>query len=237
MIQHIRITETDQDYVKSIGEYLTSLGALPLMSRSLIPTDFTLDDDIDVSHLHGITPILNQSSYTKEVEWLDNYSGNFPFYISLKTQFKWKGTLSPKQWASVTKALNQSNTPKHVTVKEFTIKVGQLIRVSRFGAKLISNKSGYTAKHFIFEVTQVLNETDKAYHLTLKFSAKKTSHCSICGLFLENPESVKAGIGPICAEKMGLSFSQVSLEELSTKLTTMQSVTLWFPKTLIKSIE
>jgi hypothetical protein len=34
---------------------------------------------------------------------------------------------------------------------------------------------------------------------------KQTGHCSCCGRELENPESVRLGIGPICREKWGLS--------------------------------
>lgn len=30
-----------------------------------------------------------------------------------------------------------------------------------------------------------------------------TGHCGVCGAPLENPESVKRGIGPVCATKMG----------------------------------
>lgn len=32
---------------------------------------------------------------------------------------------------------------------------------------------------------------------------KITGHCGVCGLPLENPDSVKRGIGPVCASKMG----------------------------------
>lgn len=32
---------------------------------------------------------------------------------------------------------------------------------------------------------------------------KKTGHCCVCSKLLTNPESVAAGIGPICADNMG----------------------------------
>lgn len=36
-------------------------------------------------------------------------------------------------------------------------------------------------------------------------SGKKTGHCSCCGRKLDDPKSVEAGVGPICAKKFGLA--------------------------------
>lgn len=48
-----------------------------------------------------------------------------------------------------------------------------------------------------------LSVSDKMTAEQASMFGKKTGHCCICSKLLTNPESVSAGIGPICKDKMG----------------------------------
>lgn len=48
-----------------------------------------------------------------------------------------------------------------------------------------------------------LTDADKLTQEQAAMFGKKTGHCCICSKLLTNPESVSAGIGPICSGKMG----------------------------------
>lgn len=48
-----------------------------------------------------------ESAHPAVVSWLKNYSGNFPFYLSLKSQYESRGDLSEKQCASIYKAIER----------------------------------------------------------------------------------------------------------------------------------
>lgn len=50
---------------------------------------------------------------------------------------------------------------------------------------------------------------------SLKLAGQKIGTCCFCGLDLTTRESVTAGYGPICAEKWGLPWGQLSLPEAS----------------------
>jgi len=114
------------------------------------------------------------------------------------------------------------------------IKQGMTIVISKWKAKEIAEAAGFTRPHFAMDVLKVERETERAIQLTMRLSAQRTTHCGVCGIRLTNPESVTAGIGPICAEKSGVSFSGTSLAELSEALKTTREVTSWLPKSAIK---
>ena len=248
---NLRITETDQEWVSGFK-------AMIVKEHNAQPTDdsnvFAVTEDLSAFY-HGcklmsvLMLVTDDGEITKSwaeqypdvIEWLTKYNGNFDFYVSLKKQYATKGELSEKQTDAVLRAIArdgeqaaqkavQAAQPK----QEFSIKVGEFIRVGKWMGQQIAEKAGLTKPHFVMEVMEVHGESDAAYHLTLKLSAQRTSHCCICNLKLTNKASVIAGIGPICAEKWGVGFGGGSLEELSARLQTIQSVKTWMPKSSIK---
>lgn len=46
-----------------------------------------------------------------ELKWLQDYQGTLPFYLSLRDQLERKGSLSPKQWECITRAVAKENAP------------------------------------------------------------------------------------------------------------------------------
>jgi hypothetical protein len=188
-----------------------------------------------------LTPF--QKEHSKVVEWLTNYKGTFDFYLSVKSQYEQRGYLSDKQCDAIYRAIARDQGARPVTTpvtqpkQNFSISKGEVIRVGKFFAKEIGEKSGLTRAHFVMEVVDVLRETEKAYLLKLRMSSQRTSHCCVCGLALTNPESVAKGIGPICGEEYELSWEsdKDALIQLSEKLQTLSSVVeTWLPKSAIK---
>lgn len=222
----VMITETDPSFVSGLKAMLIDMGALETNQPNIIK----VPPHINIDAFHGLA---DQDSIPAAVRtWLENYDGDFGFYLSLKSQMQSKGTLSQKQIESVFKAIGREKKPE--IAREFSIKPGQLVLLTRGWARKLASKAGHIRPHFIFEVVEVLNETEKAYQLKLKMSAQRTSCCSICGLALTDPQSVVAGIGPICAERLGLPHGDASLSQLEMVLNQMAVVETWMPKMAIK---
>jgi hypothetical protein len=62
---------------------------------------------------------------------------------------------------------------------------------------------GYAKWEFAPGALFKLTLADKLTEDQAAMFGKKTGHCCICSKLLTNPESVAAGIGPICSGKMG----------------------------------
>ncbi len=61
---------------------------------------------------------------TQEVrDWLNKYTGNFPFYLSLQDQLNRRGTLSPAQVNAVLRAIDRESQPK--PQKQFSMNAGE----------------------------------------------------------------------------------------------------------------
>jgi len=81
----------------------------------------------------------------------------------------------------------------------------------------------------------IQTETAKAYKIvgsgiSLK---KKLGICSICGRELTNPNSIKLGIGPICAENQGIATLEGYTDKDIEKELTKIRIDSWFPKSCI----
>ncbi len=226
----IKLTEQDPKYIVDLTEHLINLGA----KSTNQPNVLEVEEAFDVDQFHGVEKLSNLpiTDYKEEIKWLHAYHGNFEFYLSLKTQYATKGRLSDKQWASVTKAIqrDQAQAAQKVNQK-FSIEGGTVIVLKKYFAHELAQQAGCVRPHYAFEVVKVQAETEKAYRLTLKLTAQRTTHCSVCGIKLTNKSSVSTGIGPICAEKWGIPQT---LKDLADKLQTTVEVTSWLPKTAIK---
>jgi hypothetical protein len=117
----------------------------------------------------------------------------------------------------------------------YSLNPGDIIVVGKWIAKKIAEKSGYSRPHYAFEIMEVEAETEKAFRLKVKLSAYKTVYCGVCGIKLTNPESIAIGIGPICADKSGISYEFGALDSLAEKLRVTTIVSTWLPKSSIKS--
>jgi hypothetical protein len=191
-------------------------------------------------------PTAFDTEHAAIVEWLQAYSGTFPFYVSLREQYNRRGELSEKQIASVYSAIEREKSfkaPKEATRASakphtaLTLNVGERVRVSQFFAKKIGDEAGLTRAHFVFEVTEVLRETSKAYLVKLEAVSQRCSHCCVCGKSLTNPESVLKGIGPDCGDGYELDWKadRPALLQLAERLKTKASIVeTWLPKSAIK---
>ena len=186
----------------------------------------------------------NQEQQNQEVfAWLEAYSGNFDFLLSLKTQLVVKGYLSDKQLAAAERCMQREKQPKLELVKPaapvFSIKPGQVLEVNKGFARKIAEKNGSSKTFFNFEVLEVKAETAKAFLIRTKASAKVTSHCCVCGRTLTDPASILSGIGPICADNNGIPYGDVevtkaALEEVATREVEVET---WIPKSTVKNLE
>lgn len=173
----------------------------------------------------------SRSQYPREVAWLEAYSGNFDFYLSLRTQLLMRGFLTERQWQSATRAVEKDSMPRVAQPSRiYSAKAGDVFILSKWLARKIASLTSCVRPHFAFEVVEVIGESERAYNVELKLSAQRTTHCCVCGLHLTNPRSVANGIGPICAD----GWEVESLDELETKLMVYSTTKTWIPKSQIK---
>jgi len=237
-MKRIEITETDVEFRKGLAEILISEGAIAFA--------FEVPDDFDINSYEGLAEYKAHTStgpafttkFPEIAAWLEAYKGTFEFYVSLKQQFALKGMLSEKQIACVQRAMEKDRlcgiTLPAGQIKEFDLKPGTVLVLSKFISTKIAEQAGHKRAHRAVEVIEVEAETAKAFRCKVKLSARRTSVCGVCGLGLENPASVAAGIGPICADNNGISYGENSLAELEAAISTTVAITTWVPKKSIK---
>ena len=167
---------------------------------------------------------------------LRSYSGTSNFINSIRDQHLAGRTLSEKQIAAVSKSLLQVLTSIEAPKKQFSLNTGDYIVVSRFMAQKIGEASGLSRPHYGLEILTVHHETEKAWLVDAKLSAKKTCVCCVCGITLTNPESRARGIGPICAEKAGVNYTEQGVQELEEKLVAYKVTKVWIAKKCVKEI-
>ena len=210
------------------------------LSKMLLESDCdpTSDPTIFESHtienqngllqaFEGLIKLETNTELIKIVGFLKQYSGLSNFFNSLKDQLEVKGYLSKNQIEAVQKAKIRDEEIKAIPV---IILKDAYIRVSKFMAKILGAKAGLRSAHFMFKVIEIIRETDNAYYFKLQASGRPTAHCACCGLMLTNKTSIKAGVGPICAEAWSIKTST----ELNDKLVTTPIFDTWVPKRSIK---
>lgn len=183
--------------------------------------------------------------------WLNNYKGDFEFYLSVKRQLDARGFLSDKQREAVERAILRDNArateiaSKNVTVAvewhNPTFVTGTTLKISRGVAKAIAEDKGFTIAFRKVEVVATHRETTKAVFVTVKFSAQVGHFCGICGRGLTHPVSQATGIGPECADKLGITRYSMSdakniLNEIGDKLKDMGEVKIWLPRSKIEVV-
>lgn len=119
--------------------------------------------------------------------------------------------------------------------------VGSVLEMSAWYAKAFqeNHKTAYAFRNL--KINQVHRETPKALQVDAEFFSGIASTCGVCGRILSNDISRATGIGPICAEKIGLPRPTMEtakeivkmMESMSTAQGEFQQV--WIPKSQIKN--
>lgn len=167
---------------------------------------------------------------TEMINYLENYNGPSNFVMSLKDQYKRRGSLSLRQIEVLEKML---------APKTYCVNVGERVLLSRAVAERISQSLEVDFTHRGFEILAVHHETERAVLVDVRFSATRTVACCVCGITLSNEISRSIGIGPVCAEKHGIPYERNAFNLLQAKLEAVPQVAqkVWIPKYSIKEIE
>lgn len=197
-------------------------------------------EGFDPLTFHGVEELnAGHDANNDVIEFLKAYVGQNDFLLSVKSQFQAGRRLSDKQIGAVRKCMQWASKPAQPSVviapvaQTFSIAVGEYIVVNQFIAKRIADENGLKIPHNGLEILGVHRETEKAYLVDVKLSARKSIYCSCCGRELDNAQSRARGIGPVCAEKWGFSFDSVDIEEVNKKVD-FKINKVWIPKSGIK---
>lgn len=86
------------------------------------------------------------------------------------------------------------------------------------------------------KVEEVSGETARAYQVKVSFSSRAFVCCNVCGRPLDNAISRATGIGPVCADKLGiprptLETAEETLKHLDSIAASQGSIgPFWLPK-------
>ena len=119
---------------------------------------------------------------------------------------------------------------------------GKVLEVSKWYANAFkeNNNAAYAFRNL--KVLNVYRETMKAIQVDAEFFGGISCRCGVCGRQLDNAISQATGIGPVCAEKLGLGRPSLeSAQEFVKKLQDMSKAQgvfnkVWIPKSQIREV-
>ena len=119
---------------------------------------------------------------------------------------------------------------------------GVVMEVSRWYAGIFKEKQNTAFAYRNLRVLKVFKETHAAYLVDAEFFSGIASSCGVCGRQLDNDISRATGIGPVCAQKIGIVRPTMeTAKEVVKHLESMSKAQgvfkqVWIPKSQIKNI-
>lgn len=171
--------------------------------------------------------------------WLKAKTNATGFLFSMQQNIKKYGKLTPNMLAAVERIYNQELQRASLPKPPSTFENGTILEVSRFVAFELEAVTGH--KGFNLELVETVRETEKAIQARVRFTAKFQARCCCCGLKLTNAISKLTGIGPDCAEKMGIpraideDSAREQVKALENVLAQKAEATIWIPRKSIKN--
>jgi hypothetical protein len=183
------------------------------------------------------------------LNFLRDYQGSSDFLNSIRSQLDQGRVLSPKQIDAVAKNLIKA-APKAVkivapsqaiAIANPTYPNGSAVTIKQWYAKILMNDLKMSHLYRNIEILETYKETEKAVQVRIRFTPRYSTSCACCGLTLENQVSRATGIGPICADKMGieqysLENAKEVLKQIEAKLGAIGDQVVWIPRRQIKGV-
>ena len=162
------------------------------------------------------------------------------FYTSLLSQVNSGRQLSDRQLECIRAGMERASQPK--VRRESSIMPGAIIEVKAWIARRLQADLGMQYFFRNLNVVEVVSESQKAFQVKVSFVSKIVTSCHICGRELDTDVSRATGIGPVCADRLGIkrptlataSETLDAIDALCKNLGTIGPV--WLPKSQIKQI-
>jgi ribulose bisphosphate carboxylase small subunit len=239
-VKTFTFTETDPKYIAEFKEHFAA-------QMEIVDDRHFKSATLNPSQIHGFEESTEDESTAQVETFLSQYRGTNDFVRSVAGQYSSGRRLSVKQIEAIKRFLDaatskpaQNNViqmvvaPKPVEAPVFTLKTGEYVLVNKFMAKVIGLQCGLNRPHHGLQIIAVKRETEKAWLIDASLMAQKSSHCSICGLTLKDPQSIAIGIGPICADNNGIPHGDASIEMLNQQLSAYRVNNIWIAKRSVK---
>jgi len=167
------------------------------------------------------------------------------FYQSLLSQYEKYGNLTPKQIQCVETAIIKAARKTQDAAlppeqRAFSLKIGTIIEVKAWIARRLAADLHETVFFRNLKIAEVLRETAKAYEVKVEFVSTIVTSCHICGRELDTDVSRAVGIGPVCADKLGIPRPTLETAHETLKLIDQRCKEIgilgpvWIPKSQIK---
>lgn len=182
---------------------------------------------------------------TNVVEFLQKNTWS-SFYKSLLDQYDKNGQLSQRQIECIENAMlkdaaRRTNAALPPEQRQFSLKLGTKIEVKAWLARRLGRELNMEVFFRNLEVMEVCRETSKAYEVKVKFVSTIVTSCHVCGRELDTDVSRAVGIGPVCADKLGiprptLENAHETLKLIDAKCSEIGTLgPFWIPKSQIKN--
>ncbi len=168
-----------------------------------------------------------------------SYTGTNNFMNSLKKQLNKKGELSPRQIECAERFFAPEQKPVAIN---YSFNKGQEITIRKWLAQSLATKRNMPFFFRNLIVEEVLNETNRAVEVKVRFDSKIATCCHLCGRGLDHEVSKATGIGPVCAKKY-LKVKRPTLQNSKEIIAKIEEEAknagvigpLWIPKSQIVS--
>jgi hypothetical protein len=180
--------------------------------------------------------------------FLRNYNGTFEFIVSVRGAFMRYGRLSAGQISGVQKCMDRqkswSNAPRPSApvasvVTNPTFPAGSVIEIKAWFARTKGKELNIAPFLRNLRMVETLRETPRAILAKVEFVAEVVESCHVCGKALSTEISRACGIGPVCADRLGISRPTVHnapqiLAEIEEKAREHGVLELWIPRSQVK---
>lgn len=132
------------------------------------------------------------------------------FLRSTKAQLEERGCLSEAQAVIVRRIMTEMRAKDGPGswAGAPSLEAGAVIEVKPWVANRIGNLTGHDPVFVNLEVVELCEENNWGLRLRLAYHAKVARVCHVCGMLLDTRAARASGIGPVCADRLGIARPQ-----------------------------
>jgi len=168
-----------------------------------------------------------QQDLEKATNFVNSYTGYSSYIRNVRDWTRRGYGLTVRQVECILKiidseAVSQAGNNVPMTnapyVNNSSFQEGDIVTLNKVMAEKLGMMVGFGKRFYNITIKEVLAETPSYIEARVETCYRKSSWCGCCGLKLTDPQSIAAGIGPVCARSYKIKQGPKSLEELDRLL-------------------
>jgi hypothetical protein len=166
---------------------------------------------LTVNQINAVTKILNSQttvnydSLSDELKKIVDYNGDNSFVKDIKNKLMTYGTLSHKQIQAVLNQIESEENKKRTMNVTISV-VGKTIQLRRMMSIKLKEQYNLDFNPILIDVSKITAMSPKAIKVVGRLTSKRGKVCTCCMKTLTDEFSMLTGVGPTCAEKLGIKY-------------------------------